>query len=363
MLAAPTSDAAPARRWRGAVLVVALAVSLAAAERGLRVLRARGATPTGGAEWIWQAGDWSRHADPIAFYAACDFDLAEAPAEARLRVLADEEYWIHLNGRAIGAGLYRGGAALDLYDVGDVLHEGGNRLVAELRSQRGAGGFLAHLETSGGRSLCPTGPEWRIFSTWEPGLLRGWAPPDHGRPPLSWGLPPTGRWGVPASGAVRPRHDALLRAASARPPHASRPLVVPPAAQTAGQSVTLLEWEEEVGGFLELQFGAAGALAAVYLGDQAPDPRTRRADRLAITPAGEDTWRDAGARRFRFALVASSAPLAAASMWPVSAGALAPPPQDGGVLGLETPDLGAPVKDEVRRQLERLARLAGREEG
>jgi hypothetical protein len=142
--------------------------------------------------------------------------------------------------------------------------------------------------------------------------------------------------------------------------------VVPPAAQAAGQSVTLLEWEKPVGGFLELRFAAAGAVAAIYLGDRAPDPRTRRADRLAITPAGEDTWRDAGARTFQFALVAASAPLAAASVWPLSAEALArlsPPPRDGGVLGLETPDLGAPVKDEVRRQLERLARLARREEG
>ncbi len=358
MPATESPDALPVRRWRGALLVVAAAVALAAAERGVQVLRARAISPAAGAEWIWMAGDWSRQAEPLAFYAACDFTLAARPAAAELQILADEEYWVHLNGRPVGAGIYHNGAALDVYEVADLLNEGGNRLVAELRSQRGAGGFLAALDTGGG-ALCPTGAEWRIFSSWEPGLLRGWAPPEHGGPPLSWGPPPTGRWGAPARGTPRPRHDALLRVAAALPAHDRRSLSVPPSAAQEGKSVTLLEWKEGVAGFLELRFAGPGAVAAVYLGDRAPDPSARRADRLAITPRGEDSWRDVGARRFRYALVSSSAPLAAAVVLPVNADALrrlAPPPRDGGVLGLETPVLGSPMKDEVRRQLERLAR-------
>jgi hypothetical protein len=363
MQPAEATQAAPARRRRGAVVVVLLAVTLAGVERGLSVLRARGAAPTGGAEWIWMAGEWSRKAEPVAFYAACDFDLDAVLPAARLQVLADEEYWIHVNSRPVGAGRYPGdGATLDVYEIADLLHEGGNRLVAELRSQRGAGGFLAHLDIGGGRSLCPTGQQWRIFSAWEPGLLRGWAPPDHGRPPISWGRPPTGRWGAPAAGAPRPRHDRL-RNAAAVPARERRPLAAPTAAN--GQTVTRVAWDREVAGLLELRFAEPGALAAIYLGAQPPDPWRQSADRLAITPAREDAWQDVEARRFRFALVASSAPLTDAAVWEREEDAnapQAPPPQANGVLGLGTPDLGSPVKDEVRRQLERLARLAAREE-
>ena len=152
---------------------------------------------------------------------------------------------------------------------------------------------------------------------------------------------------------------------AAVPARERRPLAAPTAAN--GQTVQReLAWDREVAGLLELRFAEPGALAAVYLGAQPPDPWRQRADRLAITPAREDAWRDVEARRFRFALVASSAPLTDAAVWDRGGGRRRP---SGAATARRTAcwasglaALGSPVKDEVRRQLERLARLAAREE-
>src|SRR6476659_5880738 len=134
------------------------------AVRWAAAARARLFYPTGAAEWIWTP--LNRHATlPVAFLAVRDFDLDEPPAAARLLAAGDEEYVLYLNGKLVGAGAHAPGvpgAPLDVYEVGPLLRPGGNRLVAELRSARGAGGFLARLEESAsGRTIVASDRRWR----------------------------------------------------------------------------------------------------------------------------------------------------------------------------------------------------------
>ena len=119
-------------------LVLAVGL-LALGARGVSALVARLTLPTGGAQWIWVEREWTDRS-PAAFYAVRDFFLDAIPARARLLALADPEYVLTLNGRRIGAGQYQptGTAKLDVYEVGDLLQAGGNRIVVELRSDRGA---------------------------------------------------------------------------------------------------------------------------------------------------------------------------------------------------------------------------------
>src|ERR1700687_5568523 len=196
------------RRWIGA-LAAALAVvcGLTLLLRGERWAASHLSGTTGAAEWIWAVHD-RRQAQPLAFYAARDFALTAPPERARLLALGDPEYVLYLNGRRIGAGSWRPGAHLDEYEVGPLLRTGGNRLLAELRSADGAGGFLASLvDAASGRPLLGTDGAWRTFRRHRLGLLRGWLPVDPsavaaavsaagpGAAVVAWGRAPGGRWG------------------------------------------------------------------------------------------------------------------------------------------------------------------------
>lgn len=262
-------------------------------------LAARLSLPTGPAQWIWAAQD-RRNPAPLAFYAAVDFELpARPPARARLLALADEEYVLYLNGKRVGAGRYRPGAALDSYEVGPLLLPGGNRLLAELRSGRGLGGFLASLgdETSG-KPLVVTDGRWRIFRRHRLGLVRGWLPlagsPEAlGEAAQVWGLPPIGRWGRPAPGPRRPLFAELTggsrplaaRTSSPYPPAASGG----PALSTAGTAIVLFDWGREVEGYLVLEPGySAGAADMAGIDpDRLPPPDRLR---VALLFAGPRQW-------------------------------------------------------------------------
>src|SRR5688572_5921052 len=111
--------------------------------------------PVGEAEWIWAQGPWDWRPLPAAFFAACDFDLpAPAPA-ARLLFVADEEAILHVNGRLVASASHvagglnenETGAELQVVALGDRVRAGGNRIIVELRSGRGAGGFLATVDS------------------------------------------------------------------------------------------------------------------------------------------------------------------------------------------------------------------------
>ena len=351
----------PQRRWLKRSLLVTIVFLLALATRALPAMRARTRLPTREAQWIWQTIGRNDH-EPSAFYAIRDFDLESPPARARLLVTADEEYVLTLNGKRIAAGAYEPGAPLDVYEVGPLLLPGGNRLVAELRSGRGAGGFLASLEDEAtGRQLLVTDERWRILPRHRFGLVRGWLPIGNGEPAFCWGYPPVGRWGSPRPGRPEPplARGPLLPAAAVRP--LTLALGSPEKGRPPGSPV-LYDWGREVEGRLTLDLppGKALGTALLFTGAEPPDPLSAKpAGSILILPGRHD-WLDARPRRFRYALVVGLVRPAAAAVLPAPA---RPARQaEMNVFGLPGPPLVTPVEDEVWSKLQRFAGVARRKE-
>lgn len=348
---------------RLAICTVAAVFGLALLTQALPLWRTR-VLPTGKAQWIWKKADHKNY-QPTAFYAIRDFELESPPARARLLVTADEEYVLTLNGKRIGAGAYQRGVPLDVYEVGPLLLPGGNRLVAELRSARGAGGFLASLEDAAtGRQLVATDEEWRILHHHELGLLRGWLPIGGGEPAFSWGYPPIGRWGSPRPG--RPSPLLTERTGPLIPPVSTRPVAAgfgSTEVQRPGSPV-LYDWGREVTGRLSLGLQPAKELKAglLFVGNQPPDPlRDEPADSVLVLPGKRD-WLDSRARRFRYVLLVGIAQPVSAVVRPEPVRPSRPVGDDGRVFGVEGPPLRTPVEDEVWGKLQRVPGVARREE-
>ncbi|HVF59983.1 MAG TPA: hypothetical protein VNJ70_09270 [Thermoanaerobaculia bacterium] len=348
------------RRVRRALLAAALALPLLAwAERAGVTAAARRILPTGEAEWIW--AEWAAGAKtPAVFHAARDFELDAAPSGGRLMVLADEEHVLWVNGRRIGAGHYRTGRPLDVYPATELLQPGVNRILVELRSARGAGGFIARLEDGDGHALLVTDRSWLVFRRHRPGLVRGWEPleegPAAGEPAFSWGSPPVGRWDAPRPGPPRPPLDE-------RTGRAVRPRRV--AGDPAGVR-KLYDFGRVVTGYLRLEHRpvAEVEVALLFAGDRPPDPRAHAQGAVLLMPDGR-AWLDARPRRFRYVLLLGAPSVVGARVFPVSgeeATTAARPEPPEGAFGLAPPPLRAPIEDEVRRELKGVPRVAGREE-
>ena len=345
-----------------AVFLVAVAV------RALPAVRGR--LPTGKAQWIWRAMD-RKDNYPTVFYAVRDFELESPPARARLLVTADEEYVATLNGRPVAAGMYvrrNSGTTLDAYDVGPLLRAGGNRLIVELRSGRGAGGLLAALEGGAGEPILVSDESWRIYRKHELGLVRGWLPlredgEDGSEPAFCWGNPPLGRWGWPRLGAVAP----LLPRAPLVPAASARPLDLNLGGSEVGRppgSPVLYDWGREVEGYLTLDVPPSKdpGTGLLFIGSEPPDPRRTPYTAPVLVLPGRHDWMDAQPRRFRYALVMGMAQQATASVLPAPARSMSRDPEEMKVFGIEGPRLRTPVEDEVWSKLQRLAGVARREE-
>ena len=366
------------RPWLLPVLIVLGVLLTALGDRGVRMLVAH-SLPTGTAQWIWEQRD-RKDVSPTAFYAVRDFTLDTLPTRARLRANGDPEYILYLNGERIGAGGWREGDSLDVWDVGPLLQPGGNRLLAEVRSDHGSGGLLLSLQDAQGRSLVQTDESWRIFHQHQLGILRGWLPATGTFSPPSdpaacWGLPPLGRWGRPRTGPAR----ALLSELTVgRPvPAASSTLLpgLPELAQAPERPhppLRLFDWGREVTGYLLLGVEPSATLGKglLYTGMAPPRPLAERPAAAILVMAGRRTWMDARPRRFRYALVVGPAVTAQVQeVDRVRAAGLVAPPAPGvggtararGVLGIVPPPLRTPVEDEVWRQLQGVARVAGKE--
>jgi hypothetical protein len=394
------------RRWIGALAAAFVAVSgLTLIVRGERWAASHLAGTTGGAQWIWIEHD-RRQAQPLAFYAVRDFALAAPPPRARLLALGDPEYVLSLNGKRVGAGSWRPGAHLDEYEVGPLLRIGGNRLLAELRSAAGGGGFLASLiDEASGRPLLGTDGGWRTFRRHRLGLLRGWLPIEPpavatvvsaagpGEAPVTWGRPPVGRWGRVVPPWPRPLFAELTGGRQPVPAASTAPYVPPPATGVRGDStMVLFDWGRQVTGYLALETGFEPGMdedleqpppdrqrtALLWTGDAPPQPAgsggLRPSGAVVMMPSA-DQWLDARLRRFRYALVIGLERPLSARVYAVepreaarSGLEIAPEtpsqasPAGRGVFGLAPPRLRTPVEDEVRRKLERLQGVAGRKD-
>lgn len=323
-----------ARPLRFFAAVFFLAFLAAVSARGLARLRAEGAVPWSGASWIW-APDVLALGQPFAFYAVRDLEVAAPPTTARLTIVADEAYVVSINGQRIGGGRYRPGAPADSYEVASLLHAGRNRIVVELRSSRGAGGFLASLHgEGGGEPLLITDEQWRIFRRHDPALLSGDASLEEGEPAALWGRPPAGRWrlgsGIESRPVVPSARDSTawqlpfrMRSAEAEGywtryrPYRKR---LPELGAKA-----LYDWGEEVTGYLVIDLQdvvvdtAATGTALLYLGREQPNFRTRGADLLMIPVPGAELWQAAQPRRFRYLLSIGAELHAAPYLLPVDA--------------------------------------------
>lgn len=345
------------RYWlRMSVLLVLAVGLLALGSRAVAALVARLTLPTGGAQWIWVERERTDRS-PAAFYAVRDFFLPSVPRTARLLALADPEYVLILNGKRIGASQYTPMAKLDVYEVGDLLQAGGNRLVVELRSDRGAGGFLASLQDGDGETLVRTDGDWRIFERHHFGLIRGWLPlgGSESKPAFSWGLPPIGRWGEPEAGPVRPRFSELLQGPPVSGTRIAAPRIAALPADSARQ-MALFDWGREVAGHLVLQIPAEDGLrtALLYTGVEIPDPLRDRPAGAVLAMAGRRSWMDVRPRRFRYALVIGDRPLAARVLQvdPARVAIAEGQPRIEGVFGIEPPPLRTPVQDDIWRGLQ-----------
>jgi hypothetical protein len=338
------------------LLVVLATLGLALVARVLPALGARLASPTKAAQWIWEGRD-RRDVSPAAFYAVRDFDLETVPERARVLVTADEEYILSLNGRRIGAGSWEPGAPLDVYEVGPLLQPGPNRLLAEVRSGRGTGGFILRLEDGDGRQLVGTDERWSIVHQHHPGLVRGWLPLERkpeeppnlptSEPAFCWGLPPTGAWGRPVPGAPRPLLFDLV-SGSAIPAVTARS-----AGFKRGPPEQLFDWGRQVAGYVAIDVPAATEMqiGLLYTGDAPPDPHRDRPAAPVLVMPRQRVWRAARPGRFRYALLVGIANPQGAGVQPIDPAVLPRLLPEAhtlkGVFGLSPPPLRTPVEDKV----------------
>ena len=363
-----------ARPWLALLWVVVFALLMASAQRGLALWRAANMRLPG-ACWIW-AGDTGK--DPLAFYAAQEFELSEtlaANAAARLAIVADESYVVYLNGHYLGSNHYAQDEPIDAYDVTGWLRGGRNRVVVELRSERGVGGLLADLRVNSADSLDRVRPvlatdgEWQIYRHHDDALfdLRQNLPT--GEPALVWQLAPTGRWRL--SGELRPRPtwktekrpkrrsprrvQALYgeRWISLETPRRHLPRLGPK---------VLFDWQETVQGFLSVDLPSSETSPAlVYFSDDAPpDPQTDAPDHILQPIPGTSQWRDLAPRRFRYVLFVGLEPEGRIETRLVDDATLQqlmpPPAPQGGVFGLPPALRHTAVEEQVWQRLVEEAR-------
>ena len=277
-----------AGRQAGALLAAGLALSACA-----------GSSPTtGAAEWIWAEDASAAPGQPAVWVLLRDFQLDVAPQEAaRLFVVADREYAVHLNGRQIARGAYRHGEPVDEFQVAHLLREGSNRLTIEARTPYGDGGVLAGIELADGSMPVVTDGEWLVLGEWDPRQVKGETPlADAGaalRPVRVWGRPPVGRWGRVSRGDLG-KPDQLWRSARAR--RIVRVTTAPGVEVGPGMELShRVDFGRKVDGVLELVLRPPDAdidrdLRICLAGDC-----ERR--RLVLTP-GRPAWRDSARRSF-----------------------------------------------------------------
>lgn len=348
-------------------IFVVVGVCLAwAAESGFTWLAGPHGLPVGNAHWIWapRATSWT---GPVAFLAIRDFDLDDVPGEARLVILADEEYVAWLNDTLVGSGRYRPGDPLDAYSVAPLLKKGRNRLLVELRSGRGLGGFFANLHFPG-TSIRDVGTDdsWRMTRMSRAGIMNGNGKIAYLPPARDLGAPPFGRWGPVAVGRARELLSNVIRKRAFSAPvlqdETRSGRWVSAGRGGAGHIPAVrIDFGREVEGLLVLGFSdSEPEPGLLYLSDSMPDPDEQSPAALVMRMRGGRYWMDVEMRRFRYAVVLGMPDLVKAQIYryrgtpPLSWRPVPLLPMRG-VFGLRSPLLRSSAEDEVWRKLQGLA--------
>ncbi len=369
-------------RFRLALALAPTAFLTLAAGQGLvEAQRRRAAAPLAEAAWIW-AADTAIDDGPEAFFAVRDVALAAAPERAELAVLADEEYWVFVNGVGVGGNRYLPGAPVDRYEVAPLLRRGNNRLLVELRSARGVGGLLARLTVPSERGGKTTVSDetWRIVRRHQEALLDPDRPLPEGSPPRLWGRPPLGRWGRPRLVEPLPRLDRTRRSRRSLLPQRLQRGPEGPWHGAPGRRATaplgpwtVFDWGGEVVGYLNVGFlpdeekpscGLLWTSSQPLTSRLAVDPRFDPYAAVILGAPGRTWWTDARPRRFRYAYVLGLERVTLAEVYPVdverAARLLGSQPPLAGLWGLAPPRLVGPVEHEVWGELQGLPGLGGR---
>jgi hypothetical protein len=147
---------------------------------------------TGPARWIWAAHQISRNV-PVVFFATRNFDMPAGSKFAHLKIFADPEYTLWLNGREVAGRRSDDRRALDVYDVSPLVRSRNNRVVVAVRSTNGVGGLIAAIDVADEHeNAIVTDDSWRIFRRWNDALpVRDIG---NAQRPMLLGTPPLGRW-------------------------------------------------------------------------------------------------------------------------------------------------------------------------
>jgi len=329
-------------------------------------------------QWIWRDHDL-RHVEAVAFYAVRDVEVDRIEGTARLRVQADEEYVLTINGSRIGSGRRGFEAEGDEYDVTPWLSPGWNRVVALLRSSNGAGGFWLELADDRGL-LARSDGDWTIYrGEWRGIYRRGALLP--GDRPMVLGPSPLGRWRT-ADRFVR--REAFQRVLATPEPVTAvafrkwgsgeewTPIREQRRRPPSFGPLVEIDFGEVRTGYLQLAFrdsALAPELPSLLFFSTGPlEAPPLPADLTTRPIPGRNLFQDAIPRRFRYVAVAGMPGLFQAHVLPIRPEAydgLAPREGDvrerHGVFGIDPPPpLRSPVENEVWRELERTAGIAVR---
>jgi hypothetical protein len=301
---------------RGARFIAVFAVAAVAFVALHRFYSQKFFDGTGKAQWIWQKHRLASR-DPVAFFATRDFAVPAVPTSARLKIAADPEYTLFLNGQEIAGGASER-VYLDEYDVTRYLRPGRNRIVAAIRSGEGVGGLLIALDLDPSRqNALVSDPSWRIFTRWDPRLLYQDVP--GGAAPYVLGEPPIGKWNWPEGRPGRPYGEERFLA---YPSSMSRMESWLPETRTIGgvavssrrkAQALLFDFGRVVEGRgrLELAVSDPEMVRVRYFEDVGSLDRDEEI-RALVVAEGEEAVVDPQRRRFRYMLVFS--PKASASV-------------------------------------------------
>jgi hypothetical protein len=198
MTAADSISASDRDLLRRITIVLALLFLFTAAFWTLdRVYSQKFLATTGEARWIWAQHRMSS-GEPVAFFATRDFTLPPKRYFTHLKIAADPEYELWVNGREVAGRMTGVQPQLDLYDISPLVQTGRNRIVVAIRAPKGVGGLLASIDIAPEtENWVVSDRNWTIDRRWRPDLLLRDAPDLPSQPPLVIGPPPIGRWNYP----------------------------------------------------------------------------------------------------------------------------------------------------------------------